>query len=221
MLSGSQLDFAYNTLDIDNGFEGGNDTFAPAGLNDMILEREKPLMPSKQVQQVDRQRQMQMQPEKAADLMPKGLPIQAKDIPGLHSPQQQQPPVVQSQKKKQQEPYYDASSFNKQFEQQQQVNAYLKQLQSQQYQQPPMQMQQQESQGYFDKLFSKKKEFFKLIQWVLIIVLAISLHFIIKHYLKQYLSGSDLSPEREFMIRALYPIGVLFILWNLRVFSKP
>jgi hypothetical protein len=75
-------------------------------------------------------------------------------------------------------------------------------------------------QGYFDKLFSKKKEFIKLLQWVLIVLLAIAIHNFVKYYMYQYLASNDFTFERELVIRALYPIGIFFILWNLRIFGK-
>ena len=74
--------------------------------------------------------------------------------------------------------------------------------------------------SYFDKLFSKKRDLWKAIQLALIIALAMSIHFIIDHYLKKYFTNNDLSFERELLIRMLYPIGIIFIIWNLKVFSK-
>lgn len=198
MLSGTQLDFAYNTLDMDNMMD--DSMFAPA--KSAPMKRVEP--PPKQ----------HMANNTVESLLPKGIPV--KDvIPSS--------PMSNDNAEKQKH-YYDTTSFNKQFEQQQQMNAYLRQMtlasQAQPIQQIQQQHQQQES-GYFDRLFSKKKDFLKLAQWILIIVLAISVHFFVEHYLKAYISTSDFSPEREMFIRALYPIGILFILWNLRVFSKP
>ena len=72
--------------------------------------------------------------------------------------------------------------------------------------------------GYFDKLFGKKRDFFKFIQLALIIVLGLSTHFIIKYYLQSYLNQSDMSPERQVILRLLYPLSILFILWNMKAF---
>lgn len=134
---------------------------------------------------------------------------------------------------------FDNSSFNERFEQEQMNRYYMLNVMNdnrnnmqvshapqmpsintvQTIPVPPPSPLQQE-QGYFDKIFSKKKEFLKLIQWILIIVFAISLHFFIDHYIRHYLETKDLSFERELLLRALYPVGVLFILWNIRVFTK-
>jgi hypothetical protein len=74
--------------------------------------------------------------------------------------------------------------------------------------------------GYFDKLGSKKKDVLRIIQLSLVIVLALSLHFVIDHYLKTYMKNNDLSFERELVLRLLYPLAVVFIIWNMKAFIK-
>lgn len=78
----------------------------------------------------------------------------------------------------------------------------------------------QEQTGYIDRLFSKKKDMLKVFQLALIIVLAMSIHFVIDHYLRNYIKNNDFTFERELIIRLLYPFALLFILWNLKVFVK-
>lgn len=77
-----------------------------------------------------------------------------------------------------------------------------------------------ESPSYFDKLFGKKKEMYKILQLSLMITLGLSIHFVIDHYLQKYLAEHDMSFERQLILRLLYPAAVLFIVWNLRVFVK-
>lgn len=79
-------------------------------------------------------------------------------------------------------------------------------------------MQQQSS--YLDKLFAKKKDVLKIIQFSLIIVLAMSIHFIIDHYLKYYIKNNDLTFERELIIRLIYPMSIIFIIWNFKTFLR-
>jgi hypothetical protein len=131
------------------------------------------------------------------------------------------PPVVKSE--------YDVNEFNKEFERMQAFQAaanYKAHMQAQMLAQqqaaipPAPATVSSNEQGYFDKLFSKKKEFMKLLQWVLIVLLAIAIHNFIKYYMYQYLASNDFTFEREIVIRALYPIGIFFILWNLRIFGK-
>lgn len=74
--------------------------------------------------------------------------------------------------------------------------------------------------SYIDKLFSKKKELIKLLQFSLIIILALSVHGIIDFYLKNFIENNDFTSERVLFIRILYPIVILFFLWNLKTFIK-
>jgi hypothetical protein len=78
----------------------------------------------------------------------------------------------------------------------------------------------QEQTGYIDRLFSKKKDMLKVFQLALIIVLAMSIHFVIDHYLRNYIKNNDFTFEREMLIRLLYPFALLFILWNMKAFVK-
>ena len=77
-----------------------------------------------------------------------------------------------------------------------------------------------EQPSYFDKLFGKKKEVYKVLQLSLMITFGISIHFLIDHYLTKYLADNEMSFERQLILRLMYPLAVLFILWNLRVFVK-
>lgn len=78
----------------------------------------------------------------------------------------------------------------------------------------------QQQTGYIDKLFAKKKDMLKIFQLSLIIVLAMSIHFIIDYYTRNYLKNNDLTFERELIIRMLYPVSIIFILWNMKAFIK-
>jgi hypothetical protein len=112
-------------------------------------------------------------------------------------------------------PAYQAPISSSYENQDQKLIDLLKQIK----QTPPAQ-QKTENQSYFDKLFSKRKELWKALQITFIILLAISIHFVIDHYLKVYINNTDLSFERELFIRLLYPIAIIFILWNLKTFVK-
>lgn len=87
-------------------------------------------------------------------------------------------------------------------------------------QRPPQPTVYSSSPSYIDKLFSAKKDIWKAIQVALIIIFALSVHFILDHYFKIYFASQDLSFERELMTRLLYPLGALFLLWNLKAFSR-
>lgn len=222
---GTPLDFAYSPLDASGMFD--DSVYSPLDISkslkgdfnyeDMMQMQKRPDTPSRERIEI---------PPKALGkpVLPPGLP----KAPALEMMEERETRAVKNpvMSNPQNQMFYDASSFNKRFEQDQ-INSYMKQMQTTNsyYQNQPVMASvasnQSTSAGYFDKLFSKKKEFFKLVQWVLIIVLAVSVHFFVKYYLKYYLSANDLTFEREMILRALYPLGILFILWNLRVFNKP
>jgi hypothetical protein len=139
-----------------------------------------------------------------------------------HEPKIEAPPkaVVQSTKTPTmpQQQIYDAKTINDQYGQEQKLMTILNEIKKQQ--KTNNGSQQQESQSYIDKLYSKRKDLWKALQISFIILFAISLHFVIDHYLKLYINNTDLSFERELFIRLLYPIAILFLLWNLKTFIK-
>jgi hypothetical protein len=110
---------------------------------------------------------------------------------------------------------YDANNMNKQYETEQRLNNILADIKKKKAEPAA-----DNSPGYFDKLFSKKKELFKILQLALIITLGLSLHYLFDYYLKNYLQDNDMSFERQMLLRFLYPVGILFVLWNLKVFIK-
>lgn len=134
----------------------------------------------------------------------KKLPTHSQNI--IHQPEVQQQPVLQTN--------FDNSIYTRTLEQDQKiailVNELKKQKEKQKYE--------YSSDTYWDKLIYKRKELFKFIQSSFIILFAISLHLIIDHYIKYYVSKYDISPERELLIKLLYPLSVLFIAWNLLTF---
>lgn len=80
--------------------------------------------------------------------------------------------------------------------------------------------QQLQGNSYMDKLLSKKKDLMKLVVISFVVLFAMSLHFLVVHYLKQYLEESMFGPGQEFLVRMLYPALVLFMLWNFKALGK-
>ena len=158
------------------------------------------------------------------------LKIQSNKQPQQQLPQQQlqqQQPQQQQQLPQQQyanDPrtgnLYDASVFNKQYEQEIRIQNAINEMKKRKEEQQSQNTQGNNNPSYFDKLFSKKKELGKILQFTLIIVLGLSIHYLIDHYLINYINNHDMSFERQLFLRILYPIGILFILWNLKVFIK-
>jgi hypothetical protein len=142
--------------------------------------------------------------------------------PQNSKPQYAQPQYTQPQYAQQppQKPQYDINMFNKQFEQEQKIATLMNEIKAQkakqysQYQQPIYE------DTYWDKMTNKKKELMRFVQSGLIVLFAISLHFVIDFVLKHYLQANDVSYNREVIIRILYPMGILFISWNIIAFIK-
>jgi hypothetical protein len=79
---------------------------------------------------------------------------------------------------------------------------------------------QNKSNNYVDKLLSKKRDIMKLLIISFVFLLAISLHSVVDHYLKQYFEANVMSTGKEFLLRLLYPAVVLLLLWNIKAFNK-
>jgi hypothetical protein len=79
---------------------------------------------------------------------------------------------------------------------------------------------QQRSVGYLDKLLSKKKDILRMLMFACVVLLALSVHCVAEHYYKVFFDNTILTPWREFAMRAVYPLLVMFVLWNVRAFVK-
>jgi hypothetical protein len=75
----------------------------------------------------------------------------------------------------------------------------------------------QQTEGFFDRIASKRFEILKVISFALIIVFAISIDRVNMHYLTQYVSNSILTGTQEFFLRLSYPVTVLIIIWLIKV----
>lgn len=119
-------------------------------------------------------------------------------------------------------PSMTAAGFNEQYEKEQKLIAIINELKRRQANAAANGGSGYVSSGpsYWDKLQSKKKELAKFFQSALIIIFALSVHFLIQHYFSQYLSSTDVSFERELVLRLLYPLGIAFIAWNIMLIYK-
>lgn len=113
---------------------------------------------------------------------------------------------------------YDANMFNQQFVQEQQVAKLRQQIYAQQGHM--VQQKNQEPPSYIDKMMSKKRDVLKIILFAMMILLAISAHTFIEFWLKDFVSGSELSYKQELGLRLVYPLAVLLLLWILKTWSS-
>lgn len=167
--------------------------------------------------------QIPIPPKKQQEVMPK--PLQQVQAQQQNPIMQQLATMQETQQKHMEKPkqpaisqqQFDAAMFNRQFDQYHQPQYLLPQAKPQMQQQPQFIITEP---SYWDRLSSKKKETTKFIQSALIILFAISLHFVIDFVLKHYLEMYDISWNRELLIRILYPLGILFIAWNIIAFIR-
>lgn len=72
----------------------------------------------------------------------------------------------------------------------------------------------------YDRFVSKKKDVMKLLCIALTVLLAISLHFVLSDLIKTYLTNNDFTSNKEQLIKLMYPLSVLAVLWSVKVFNK-
>ena len=72
----------------------------------------------------------------------------------------------------------------------------------------------------YDRFISKKKDVMKLFNIALTVLLAISLHFVLSDLIKSYLQNNDFTYNKEILIKFMYPLSVLMVLWSFKVFNK-
>lgn len=70
------------------------------------------------------------------------------------------------------------------------------------------------------KFISKKKEMFKIFVLSLVILLALSSHCLLKHYIKLYILENDLTSKKEFLFRFAYPLTIFTFIWISKVLKS-
>jgi hypothetical protein len=122
-----------------------------------------------------------------------------------------------------QKPSLDTDEFHKQIEHKQKMMQAAKELQQQINIQPTIPVQKQTvyypQPSYLDKLISKKKEVMRMVQISIVILFAMSLHHFMKFGLKRIAVVQQWSADRELFARGMYPVMILFILWNMRLWK--
>jgi hypothetical protein len=210
MLEGTELNYAYSPIISDQHamyepYETLEKPTPPIAQQQLALQQHAQQQHALQQQHAPPQQKMQKLTQSSNPIM--------EQVQHAASLQQAAPQQRKSQQPiKQNFVQFDQNMFNQQFEQEQKLMAMLNEMKKR-----PQQQQQQpvyQEEGYVDKLMSKKKDVLKFIQSGLIILFAISLHFVIDFVLKKYLETHDVSYNRELLIRILYPVGIVFIAWN-------
>ena len=81
-----------------------------------------------------------------------------------------------------------------------------------------MQQKPYEQKGYLDILFTRKRDIMKLVILSMVIVLGISVHSFIDFALNESIVIYKMNFKKEVILRAIYPIVLFFIMWNLKAF---
>lgn len=72
---------------------------------------------------------------------------------------------------------------------------------------------------YVDVLVNRRRDVLKLTAISVVILLAISFHYVVEFFLKELIISSDFSFKQELGIRFLYPVGVFVLLWNIKALT--
>lgn len=72
------------------------------------------------------------------------------------------------------------------------------------------------SESFWDRVSQKRYEVLKIVVLALIVLLALSMDSVFKHYLTQYISDSLLTTMQELLVRVSYPVAVLLAIWFIK-----
>jgi len=76
------------------------------------------------------------------------------------------------------------------------------------------------SQSFIDMYLNKKKDISKFFSFALIMVLALAINKLMEDfYIDDYIADLDTSFNNKLMLRLAYPLGILLLLWTLKVYA--
>ena len=163
-------------------------------------------------------------------LLPPATSTGSTPLSMLHSPAQQQPQAVATPATPQSQPYYAPPP---------QITTAPPSLQQPQVayvpsapyaasavatQQPPATAYYAAAAAppsYWQLMWQKRREVARLCVLSLVVLLAISFHATVLHYIKTYIEeqGSSLTEGKEMLLRLAYPVSVLLLLWHVKAFG--
>ncbi len=213
---GTDLESAYSMLSPESGL-GLNET--PRAVNDTDDTKKHQRQPTTHNQQPTTKQQIQ--PQQLVPRQPEHLqPIQHQQST-QHKQSTQQQVIKQSAGAPQPGLLYDANQYNQQYEHEYKA-AYARHQHEMAIREQQSVRQQSElnEPGYIDKLIVKKRDLLKIIIFALMILLAISIHTAVDYWLKDIATAYQLTYKQELGVRVLYPIVILILLWNLKVWAS-
>ena len=75
----------------------------------------------------------------------------------------------------------------------------------------------QKQPSYVEQLWANKRDIIKYVVFSFVIVVGLSIHGIAKFVLNHVLEGQALSFSHELSIRVVYPLIVVFLIWNMKL----
>lgn len=77
-----------------------------------------------------------------------------------------------------------------------------------------------EKKSMFDRVFSKQREMIRFFSIALIIVFAMSVHQTLSEMLKDYLENTNLSRNKETLLKFMYPVSLFVLAWIIKATVK-
>ena len=143
-----------------------------------------------------------------------------------HSQQQQQQPMMQQQP---QQIIQDKSSTYNQSELLQnineadlknQMNVLKKEIENQKRSNQLQYKDSYERKSLFDRFLSKKREMIRFVSIALIIIFSLSMHQTLSEILKEYLENTNISRNKEVLIKFMYPVALFLVAWIIKATVK-
>lgn len=69
-------------------------------------------------------------------------------------------------------------------------------------------------------VFSKKREFVKLMLLAFTMLFAMSMHTVFYDLLRNFINSKDFTAKQEIMVKLGYPLAIMIVMWLLRVTSR-
>ena len=77
-----------------------------------------------------------------------------------------------------------------------------------------------ERKSLFDRFLSKKREMIRFVSIALIIIFSLSMHQTMSEILKEYLENTNISRNKEVLIKFMYPVALFLVAWIIKATVK-
>jgi len=77
-----------------------------------------------------------------------------------------------------------------------------------------------ERKSIFDRFLSKKREMIRFVSIALIIIFSLSMHQTLSEILKDYLENTNISRNKEVLVKFMYPVALFLVAWIIKATVK-